>query len=48
MSVPKPTALRWKPMVWTAAFAAVTFVGTVYGAGLKTKMEYKEVSRFNP
>ncbi|KAJ9160851.1 hypothetical protein NKR19_g2862 [Coniochaeta hoffmannii] len=33
---------RYKRMVWTGAFAAVTFVGTIYGAGLKTRMEYKE------
>jgi cytochrome c-type biogenesis protein CcmH/NrfG len=29
-------------MVWTAAFAAVTIVGTIYGAGLKTRIEYKQ------
>jgi hypothetical protein len=34
---------RYKRMVWTGAFAAITFVGTIYGAGLKTRMEYKEV-----
>ncbi|KAK3943973.1 hypothetical protein QBC46DRAFT_252945 [Diplogelasinospora grovesii] len=31
----------WKRMVWTGAFAAVTFVGTIYGAGLKTQQEWK-------
>ncbi|KAL1876418.1 hypothetical protein VTK73DRAFT_9357 [Phialemonium thermophilum] len=32
---------RWKGMVYATAFAAVTFVGTIYGAGLKTRQEYK-------
>ena len=44
--MPAPVARGWpkyKRMVWTGAFAAVTFVGTIYGAGLKTRMEYKEV-----
>ncbi|KAI1744509.1 hypothetical protein F4680DRAFT_443784 [Xylaria scruposa] len=29
-----------KRMIWTGAFAAVTIVGTIYGAGLKTQQEY--------
>ncbi|KAI0862905.1 hypothetical protein F4860DRAFT_512504 [Xylaria cubensis] len=29
-----------KRMIWTGAFAAVTIVGTIYGAGLKTRQEY--------
>ncbi|KAB5547016.1 hypothetical protein GE09DRAFT_197650 [Coniochaeta sp. 2T2.1] len=33
---------KYKRMVWTGAFAAITFMGTIYGAGLKTRMEYKE------
>ncbi|KXX77200.1 hypothetical protein MMYC01_206388 [Madurella mycetomatis] len=32
---------KWKRMIWTAAFAAVTFTGTIYGAGLKTQREWK-------
>ncbi|RYP16665.1 hypothetical protein DL765_004985 [Monosporascus sp. GIB2] len=28
-------------LIWTGAFAAVTIVGAIYGAGLKTKQEYK-------
>lgn len=35
---------RYKVVIWTGAFAAVTFVGSIYGAGLKTKMEYKQVT----
>lgn len=31
-----------KRMIWTGAFAAVTIVGAIYGAGLKTQQEYKE------
>ncbi|KAI0548449.1 hypothetical protein F4679DRAFT_317282 [Xylaria curta] len=30
-----------KRMIWTGAFAAVTIVGTIYGAGLKTQQEYR-------
>ncbi|GAW15448.1 hypothetical protein ANO14919_048570 [Xylariales sp. No.14919] len=30
-----------KRMIWTAAFAAVTIVGSIYGAGLKTQQEYR-------
>ncbi|KAI0868884.1 hypothetical protein GGS24DRAFT_190656 [Hypoxylon argillaceum] len=29
-----------KRMIWTGAFAAVTIVGAIYGAGLKTQQEY--------
>ncbi|CAJ2503588.1 Uu.00g109820.m01.CDS01 [Anthostomella pinea] len=35
------TPLNTKRMIWTGAFAAVTFVGAVYGAGLKTQQEYQ-------
>ncbi|KAI3327132.1 hypothetical protein HD806DRAFT_383464 [Xylariaceae sp. AK1471] len=52
-SIPNATALKssgggssssWatpKRMIWTGAFAAVTIVGTIYGAGLKTQQEYQ-------
>ncbi|KAI1813156.1 hypothetical protein GGS20DRAFT_496324 [Poronia punctata] len=45
-SLPKPEAPRrpWttpKRLIWTGAFAAVTIVGAIYGAGLKTQQEYK-------
>ncbi|KAI0153829.1 hypothetical protein BJ166DRAFT_594964 [Pestalotiopsis sp. NC0098] len=30
-----------KRVLWTVAFAAVTIVGAIYGAGLKTQQEYK-------
>lgn len=43
MSAHKAAWPKYKRMVWTGAFAAVTFVGTIYGAGLKTKLEFKEV-----
>ncbi|KAH8907568.1 hypothetical protein BR93DRAFT_967460 [Coniochaeta sp. PMI_546] len=42
MSAPGAAWPKYKRMVWTGAFAAVTFVGTIYGAGLKTRLEYKE------
>ncbi|KAI0201829.1 hypothetical protein F4808DRAFT_99874 [Astrocystis sublimbata] len=29
-----------KRVIWTGAFAAVTIVGAIYGAGLKTRQEY--------
>ena len=32
-----------KRIIWTVAFAAVTIVGAIYGAGLKTQQEYKAV-----
>jgi len=34
----------WKGMIVAGAFGAVTFVGTIYGAGLKTQQDYKAVS----
>ncbi|KAI0403586.1 hypothetical protein F4802DRAFT_598980 [Xylaria palmicola] len=30
-----------KRVIWTGAFAAVTIVGAIYGAGLKTQQEYQ-------
>ncbi|KAK6839527.1 hypothetical protein PG990_011148 [Apiospora arundinis] len=30
-----------KRLIWTGAFAAVTIVGAIYGAGLKTKQEFQ-------
>ncbi|KAJ1325562.1 hypothetical protein MN608_08756 [Microdochium nivale] len=38
---PAPTAQGIKRIIWTGAFAAVTFVGAIYGAGLKTQQDYK-------
>ncbi|KAI1321887.1 hypothetical protein F5Y16DRAFT_405027 [Xylariaceae sp. FL0255] len=39
---PQPSPrFSFQAKVWTGAFAAVTFVGTIYGAGLKTQQEYK-------
>ncbi|KAH6651747.1 hypothetical protein BKA67DRAFT_571795 [Truncatella angustata] len=37
----KAPASNIKRVIWTAAFAAVTMVGTIYGAGLKTQQEFK-------
>ncbi|KAK0723699.1 hypothetical protein B0T21DRAFT_414077 [Apiosordaria backusii] len=37
----KPTP-KWKRLIWTGAFAATTFTGAIYGAGLKTQQEWKE------
>lgn len=37
------SATTVKRYIWTGAFAAVTIMGTLYGAGLKTQQEYKEV-----
>lgn len=34
---------RFKRFIWTGAFAAVTVVGSIYGAGLKTQQEFKAV-----
>ncbi len=31
-------------MIWAGSFAAVIFMGTIYGAGLKTQQEWKAVS----
>lgn len=42
------TVARWKGMITACAFGAVTFVGTIYGAGLKTQQEYKAVSLSYP
>ncbi|KAI0487405.1 hypothetical protein F4859DRAFT_509972 [Xylaria cf. heliscus] len=30
-----------KRVIWTGAFAAITIVGAIYGAGLKTQQEYQ-------
>ena len=38
-----PAWQKYKAGVYTACFAAVTFTGTIYGAGLKTQKEFKEV-----
>ncbi|KAH7029415.1 uncharacterized protein B0I36DRAFT_350301 [Microdochium trichocladiopsis] len=40
---PPPSAATQglKRIVWTGAFAAVTIVGAIYGAGLKTQQEFK-------
>jgi len=38
------TKLRLKPVIYTLAFAAVTAMGTWYGAGLKIEREVEEVS----
>ncbi|KAK4200156.1 hypothetical protein QBC40DRAFT_265333 [Triangularia verruculosa] len=35
-------APRWKRLIWTGAFAATTFTGAIYGAGLKTQQEWKQ------
>ncbi|KAI1080493.1 hypothetical protein F5B20DRAFT_589274 [Whalleya microplaca] len=37
--VPRRVSVR--TMIWTGAFAAVTAVGAIYGAGLRTQQEYK-------
>ncbi|KAI1434843.1 hypothetical protein GGR50DRAFT_694769 [Xylaria sp. CBS 124048] len=40
---PTPTPPWWtksRNMIWTGAFAAVIFTGTIYGAGLKVQREY--------
>ncbi|KAI1392187.1 uncharacterized protein F4822DRAFT_425398 [Hypoxylon trugodes] len=31
-----------RKLVWTGAFAAITIVGAIYGAGLKTQQEFKQ------
>ncbi len=33
-----------KRMIWAGAFAAVIFMGTIYGAGLKMQQEFNVVS----
>jgi hypothetical protein len=40
-------ANKIRPFVWSGAIAAVTAVGTIYGAGLNIRQEYKQVSRNN-
>ncbi|VBB73670.1 Putative protein of unknown function [Podospora comata] len=35
-------APRWKRLIWTGAFAATAFTGSIYGAGLKTQREWNE------
>jgi len=37
-----------KRVIYTGAFAAVTIVGAIYGAGLKTQEEFKAVRRLLP
>ncbi|KAK4117646.1 hypothetical protein N656DRAFT_841276 [Canariomyces notabilis] len=32
---------KWKRILWTVCFAAVTITGTIYGAGLKTQQQWK-------
>ncbi|KAK7754612.1 hypothetical protein SLS62_003395 [Diatrype stigma] len=39
-AAPGPRA-RLRPIVWTGAIAAITIMGTFYGAGLKTQQEYQ-------
>ncbi|KAK4153716.1 hypothetical protein C8A00DRAFT_43412 [Chaetomidium leptoderma] len=34
------TKQKSRRIIWTVAFAAVTFTGTIYGAGLKTQQEW--------
>ncbi|KAF3061259.1 hypothetical protein GL218_02820 [Daldinia childiae] len=34
-----------KRLIWTGAFAAVTIVGAIYGAGLKTQSDFKQEKR---
>ncbi|KAI1474641.1 hypothetical protein F4774DRAFT_322944 [Daldinia eschscholtzii] len=47
-AVPNPggiSGVTIKRLVWTGAFAAVTIVGAIYGAGLKTQSEFKQEKR---
>ncbi|OTB07348.1 hypothetical protein M426DRAFT_8725 [Hypoxylon sp. CI-4A] len=39
---PPPAGPNLKRLIWTGAFAAITIVGAIYGAGLKTQQEYKQ------
>ncbi|KAI1263357.1 hypothetical protein F5Y18DRAFT_429043 [Xylariaceae sp. FL1019] len=39
------SGLTLKRLIWTGAFAAVTMVGAIYGAGLKSQQEYKAEKR---
>ncbi len=44
--MPPPAAaglFKFKRMVWATAFAAVTIVGTMYGASLKTERQADSV-----
>ncbi|KAK4188961.1 hypothetical protein QBC35DRAFT_548009 [Podospora australis] len=38
---PRTPPPKWKAMLWTGVFAAVTITGTIYGAGLKTQQEWQ-------
>ncbi|KAI0130593.1 hypothetical protein BJ170DRAFT_682041 [Xylariales sp. AK1849] len=40
-SAPPKSGSTVKRVIWTTAFAAVTVVGALYGAGLKTQQEYQ-------
>ncbi|KAK9417467.1 hypothetical protein SUNI508_08827 [Seiridium unicorne] len=40
-AAPVKSAPNVKRIIWTTAFAAVTIVGAIYGAGLKTQHEFK-------
>jgi hypothetical protein len=35
--------LKYRRIIWTVAFAAVIITGSIYGAGLKTQREWKQV-----
>ncbi|KAI0848176.1 hypothetical protein F5Y00DRAFT_239335 [Daldinia vernicosa] len=39
------SGLTIKRVIWTGAFAAVTIVGAIYGAGLKTQAEFQQEKR---
>ncbi|KAI0162223.1 hypothetical protein GGR57DRAFT_453442 [Xylariaceae sp. FL1272] len=39
------SGLTLKRVIWTGAFAAVTVVGAIYGAGLKSQQEFKAEKR---
>ncbi|KAI1851956.1 hypothetical protein JX265_008238 [Neoarthrinium moseri] len=41
LATPPKSGSTLKRVIWTGAFAAVTIVGALYGAGLKTQQEYK-------
>lgn len=42
------TPNRTRTVVLTCSIAAITATGALYGAGLKTRQEYKRVSLFDP
>ncbi|KAI1092843.1 hypothetical protein F5B19DRAFT_492065 [Rostrohypoxylon terebratum] len=44
-SIPRPSRFAFRAKVLTGAFAAVAFVGAIYGAGLKTQQEYETEKR---